>query len=89
MSSPSKPEPIRVLLFTVTPPETRALYDALKAIGRQPQTKNIDGFSYQDFGKVSEQERIGKAHMSLQREAVFRSQDDERTTAIGPGRRYK
>ncbi|TDY15759.1 nucleoside phosphorylase [Paraburkholderia sp. BL6665CI2N2] len=54
MSTSSQPEPIRVLLFTVTPPETRALHNALRSIGREPTLKKINGFSYQNFGRVGD-----------------------------------
>lgn len=49
----------RLLFFTVTTVETRALRTTLtKATGRSPEVRKIDGFTYQFFGKVGDYEVI-------------------------------
>jgi len=54
---PPRSELSRILLFTVTPVETRALHQALSdATGRKPKVCKVDGFSYKNFGTLGDYE---------------------------------
>jgi len=55
----SSPALLRILLFTVTEVETRALKEAIvKVTGRPPTVLRVDGFTYRDYGQLGDYELI-------------------------------
>lgn len=89
----SKAEPsaklLRILLFTVTTVETRALHRALtEATGCTPRLLRVDGFSYQDFGTLGDYEVLhqisgmGSSGLDGSQESVRRSIQAMRPAAV-------